>query len=279
MVTKKERTMDTRRYVVLVVTALFAAAVGAPAGHAQVDQSALARQILGTNATERSRAVETARSLGAENLGPELRAALIRALEREGEIRAQRYHAGRRGEVVEPMEDPELIAKLARVVAELRDPRAIPALTAALGTGSPVTRALVSFGEDAVPSLLAAVRSPESIEYVVEGALMTLRFLVEGAGPRPLSATALDGIREAVRQRITGRQYFTTLWDAIDLAMALNDADLRRIVQSLASDREQVVARGIEDPELIEETQRLASERLAGVPPKSRWKRNERSDQ
>ncbi|MGH7612977.1 MAG: hypothetical protein ACREMW_02905, partial [Gemmatimonadales bacterium] len=203
-------------------------------------------------------------------IGPELRAALIRALEREGQNHAQRYHADLRGEALEPLEDPEFIGRVSSVVAELRDPGAIPALVGALGTGPPVTRALVAFGEQAVPALLVAVRSPETTLYVVDDALLAFRFMVEGAGPHPLSAGTLNEIRRAAKQRLTGKQHFSTLWWAIDLAIALKDPDLRRIVQSLASDRDAVVSRGIEDPETIEETQRLAAERLAGVPPKPR---------
>ncbi|MGH7612979.1 MAG: hypothetical protein ACREMW_02915 [Gemmatimonadales bacterium] len=262
--------MDTRRQVVLLAIALFAGALGPATVQAQVDQSALAQQMLGGNAMERSRALEAARTLGPQNVGPELRGALITALEREGQIRAQRYQAGRRGEALQSLEDPEFIARVSRVVAELRDPRAIPALMGALGTGAPVTRALVAFGEEAVPALLAAVRSRETMDDVVDEALLTLRFMVEGAGPHSLSAGTLNDIRRAAKQRLSGKQYFSTLWWAIDLAIALKDPDLRRIVQSLASDRDAVVARGIEDSETIEETQRLAAERLAGVPPKPR---------
>ncbi|MGH7612990.1 MAG: hypothetical protein ACREMW_02970 [Gemmatimonadales bacterium] len=263
--------MNMRRQVVLLTFALFAVALGTATVQAQVDQSALARQILGGNSRERSRALEAAGALGPQ-IGLELRAALIKSLERANEVQAQRYHADLRGEPLEPLlEDPEFTARVSRVVAELRDPWAIPALVGALGTGSPVTRALVAFGEEAVPALLGAVRSPESTHYVVEEALVAFRFLVEGAGPHPLSAGTLNEIRRATKQRLTGKQYFTTLWDAIDLAIALKDPDLRRIVKSLASDRDAVVARGIEDPETIEETQRLAAERLAGVPPQRRW--------
>jgi len=270
VVVGKESIMDTRRQVALLATALFAVALNPATVQAQVDQSVLAQQILGGNARERSRALEAAQALGPQQIGPEVRAALIKALERENRVQADRYHADLRGEALKPLEDPEFIARVSRVVAELRDPRAIPALVGALGTGSPPIRALVDFGEEAVPALLAAVRSAEATHYVVDDALLALRFMVEGAGPHPLSAGTLNEIRLAARQRLTGKPYFTTLWRAIDLAVALHDAELRRIVEAIASDRKEVVARGIEDPETIEETQRRAAQRLAGVPPKPR---------
>ncbi len=262
--------MDTRRPVVLLTMALLAGALRPAMVQAQTDQSTLAQQLVGGNASERSRALETVRALGPPQISPELRGALIKVLEREDQIQAQRYHANLRGETLEPLEDPEFIARASRVVAELRDPQAIPALAGALGTGSPPTRALVDFGEKAVPALLAAVRSPETTHYVVDDALLALRFMVEGAGPRPLSVGSVKEIRDVAKQRLTGKQYFTTLWEAIDLALTLKDPELRGIVESLASDRKAVVARGIDDPDLIQETQRLAAERLAGVPPKPR---------
>lgn len=260
--------METRRQVVLLVLAVFAVALGPTTVQAQVDQRALAQQILSGSARERSGAVEAARALGPQNTGPDLRAALIAALEREGQVESQRYYADLRGEALEPPEVPELIFRLSAVVAELRDPAAIPALVGVLGTGSTVTNALVAFGEEAIPAILAAVRSQETTHHVVDGALIALRFMVEGAGPHPLSAATLNEIRSAAKQRLTGKQVFTTVWRAIDLAVALKDPDLRRIVKSLATDRKEVIARGIEDSETIEETQRRAADRLAGVPPK-----------
>lgn len=266
--------MIRRRPFLLLGSALLAITIHTASLNAQIDQRALAEQLLRGSIGERSRALETARAIQPRNIGPELRAALISTLEREGQLHARRDEADRRGEAVEPLEDPEFIFRVSSVVAELRDPLAIPALTGALGTGSgsPVTTALVAFGEQSVPALLGVVRSPETSHYVVEGALVVLRFLVEGAGPHPLSAATLSAIRRAAKQRLTGTQYFTTLWDAIDLAMALNDSGLRRIVQALASDRDSVRARGIDDAETIADTQRRAAERLAGVPAKPRWR-------
>ncbi len=260
--------MDTRRHFVLLAIALLAMGPATATIRAQVDQYALAQQILGGNARERRTALETVQQVRPQNMGPELRAALIRTLQRQGQIRAERYQADVRGEALEPLEDPEFIAGVSRVVAELRDPQSIPALVGALGTGAPPTRALLAFGEQAVTALLAAVRSPETMDDVVDEALIALRFMVEGAAPRPLSPGTLAEIRRVTKQRLTGKQYFSTLWRAIDLAIALNDPGLRTIVQSLASDRDTVRARGIEDGETVEETQRRAAERLAGVPPK-----------
>lgn len=256
--------MDTRRQFGLILLALFAA-FGAVTAQAQVDQSALARQLLAGNVRERDDALETARALAPQQIGSELRAALIQVLERGNHVRELQYEAGRRGETLAAADDAEFVVHVSWVVAALGDPRAIPALIGALGTGALPTRALVNFGEQAAPALLAAVRTPTTMHYIVDEALIALRFLVEGKGPQPLVAGTLSDIRLAAKLRLTGKQYFTTLWHAIDLAIALKDPELRQIVQSLASDREEVLARGIKESE-VPETQRRAAQRLAGVP-------------
>jgi hypothetical protein len=49
--------------------------------------------------------------------------------------------------------------------------------------------------------------------------------------------------------------------------LALNDAQLRRIVHSLAHESNEVRARGVTEPDLIARTQKIAADGLAGVPP------------
>ena len=81
-----------------------------------------------------------------------------------------------------------------------------------------------------------------------------------------MSAGTLSEIRRAVSLHLTGKPYFTTLWMAMELAPVLGDADRRRILEFLASDPNEVIARGIQGPELIELTRRRAADRLAGIP-------------
>ena len=90
--------------------------------------------------------------------------------------------------------------------------------------------------------------------------------MVEGMASHPLSAGTIAQIRRAAEQRLTGKQYFTILWYAIDLASVLNDTELWSIVQSIASDLNEVFARGVENPDLFELTQKRAADRLAGIP-------------
>lgn len=254
---------DALLLVVLLTTTHSLAAV-----HQPVDQHALAEQLLGSDLRERSQAVEAVQGIGVQNLTPELRAALITSLAREGKMLVQREEAGRRGEFLAELKDPEFIGRISRVVAELHDPQAIPALASALGTGFTVIHALVEFGERAAPAVLTVVSS-KTLHYAVDDGLITLRFLVENAPTRPLSARTLDEIRRVTAQRLkrgTGLD-ITTLWRAIDLAAVLNDRSLRRDLESLATNWNEVVARGVTDPDLIEKTQKLAADRLAGIPP------------
>lgn len=260
--------MKTRRQTVLLASALLATVLHTPNVEAQVDQVALAQELLRDNVQGWSRAVEVAaghiEAGDAEKIGPELRAALITLLERKHRIIEE---TRRRGEFLANVDDPEFIARVAYVVAGLRDPRSISALSKADYAPRPVIQALAAFGERAAPALLAVVTSTESHHNEVDHCLLALRVIVEGSGARPLSAETLDEIRRAAQQRLTERQQsFTTVWRAIDLAMVLDDPDLKRIVEALALDRNEVVARGVEAPDLIERTQKHAAQRLAGVP-------------
>lgn len=251
----------TLRHVVLVASVLLTPFLGTVNAQPRISQSELAQQMIRGDSNERSRAFEMARAIDVQSINPELRAALITGLEREGRLHAQR----RRGEVVS-LENPELIAGLALLVSEFRESRSIPALVGALGSSPPAVYALADFGEPAARPVLDAVAGTDDAS-VVMFALTTLRMMLEGVAERPLTTGTLDDIRRVAAQRLTGKQSVTTLWRAIDLAVALNDPELRQTVQRLASDRSAVVTRGITDPELIEATQKLAADRLAGIPP------------
>jgi hypothetical protein len=151
---------------------------------------------------------------------------------------------------------------------DLKSPRAIPELVKTLGLGFTfVPHQLAEFGEDAAPAVLAAVTSAESDRELVATGLMALRFMVEGAGSRPLSAGTRERIRQAAERWLDARQQsILTLGAAIDLAAALGDPGFRRILESLASDPNAVASRGI-DAGSIEWIRKRATDRLAGVPP------------
>jgi hypothetical protein len=209
--------------------------------------------------------------IGLARVSPQVRSALIEALQREATLHRRRAVADRRGESLPSLDDPELLMRLASAVGELRDPASIPALAAALGNGFAVIRPLAAFGERAVPSVVAIEASPESSTGAVNHALITLRFIVEEArGRGGFNPNTLAELRRvAARPLATGEtaSATTTLWWAIDLAWMLDDPDLRQSVEALATDTSEVIARGIMDPGLIEQTQRRAADRMAGLAP------------
>ena len=130
-------------------------------------------------------------------------------------------------------------------------------------------RPLAAFGEQAVPAVLAVEASPESGTDAINHALITLRFIVEGASERGgLSEATRAELRRVAARRLTSSTGSpTTLWWAIDLAWSLHDEELRHSVEVLATDASVVAARGITNPGLIEQTQRRAAARVAGSPP------------
>jgi hypothetical protein len=229
----------------------------------QISQNETARQLLSEDVAARNAALEKARTIGVANMDSGLRAALITLLDRQNDIVVD---TARRGEFLADVEDPEFISQLSRLVAELHDPRAIPALSVAIYGGLAAMRGLAAFGEPAVQTVVGVVMSQDMHHDFVDHGLKTLRFMVEGNQEHPLSADALEQIRRATEQRLTGKQNLMTLWYAIDLAAVLGDTDHRIIIQSLATDANAVAALGISDPDLIEKTQERAAERLAGIP-------------
>jgi hypothetical protein len=237
---------------------------------APVDQSELARRLLTGDVGVRAGALGRVRQIGPEKVNPQLRAALIAALERENTLVEQSRARRAAGEVVRSLGNGELVAGLAFVLSAFRDPRAIPGLAGALGSSPAAAAALADFGDPAAPAVLSVLETTTSTS-VADDALMTLRFMAEGVGRQPLTDGTRDRIRRAAKRRLTERQEsITTIWWAIDLAVALKDPELRRMVQSLASDRSAVVRLRNTDRDLVDRTQRVAAERLAGVLPRPR---------
>lgn len=54
------------------------------------------------------------------------------------------------------------------------------------------------------------------------------------------------------------------------LAAVLGDANLRRVLERLASEPNETFARGIDNQDVVELTQKRAADLLAGIPPKPR---------
>lgn len=250
-------------FAAAAVVSLSLLAYRGPEAQNTPDQRTISRQLLSGNLQERHSAFDSARGIPVDRRGSELRGALIELLDRENKLVASVLE---RREILAEYEDPEFIAQLARVVAELRDPRAIAVLSEATYGGLTAVRALAHFGEEAVPAIVKVVRARRSHYDLVNHGLIALRFIAEDARTSALSTDAVGAIKRAADERLTGKQHFTTLWRAIDLAVVLEDPELTAKVSALALDREQVVARGVADLETIERTQQHARDRLAGHP-------------
>ena len=250
---------------VLVIAAL-ASSCSAVSVETQTSQSQLAHQLVTGDAGERATVLAVVRQFEPQEIGNDLRAALITALEQEGTRNAAR----RRGELAD-LEHPELIAGLAHVVSSLGEEKAIPGLAGALGTSPPAIFALADFRENAVEYVIDAISVKGYPEAVTDG-LISLRLMVEETDMPPLSSEATGRIVEVAKAHLTGEQSPVTLWRAIDLAVALNDTLLTSIVRKLATDDREIRARGIAAPQMISRTKQIASERLAGVPAKPSYR-------
>jgi hypothetical protein len=234
----------------------------------QVEQRALPKMLLSESPSEQIKALKVVRTLRREAIDPEIRGALVTLLGRGNQaVRA----AGREGSVVENRIDPAFHARVCETVAELWDPVTVQALAGSLGTcGWQVHRYLAHFGEIAAPPVLAVVMAPTSSYDAVNEGLIALRMIVEKAG-LSLSPSFRHAFREAAEHHLnavgeppgTG----TTVRWAIDLAVVLADPMLLDTVRTIAADPQAAIARGITDPQLIEQTRKRAADRLAGIPP------------
>lgn len=253
----------------LLIAALVLGATTVASGQTapSASQARLAADVLSDDYAVSGPAVGRAQGLKPAQVGPELRAALFAALAREARSHQERYEAASRYQLLKPLEHPEHISFLTRTVVALRDPASIPALAATLFTGSLVPHAISQFGEAAAPAVIGVVTNDQGWHEEVSGGLMALRFMVERRGSLPLSASTLQQVRDATLRILNGGPRFPVLWQAIDLAIVLDDPELKAVVETLAKDPNAVMARGIVASHIVESTQQRARDRLAGIPP------------
>ncbi len=185
---------------------------------------------------ERDRALRLATELG-PRASPDLRAAVIEAA-----------WAELRGETNRP-EGSEAIFDYVEAVGRLHDPRAIPFMIMALGTGNFIPNALADLGPAAFPAVLAAVTDPEGFRGDMVGGLDALRFMVEDGSLNPRQ---LAQVHEVARDRLSRMQYYLVVKAAVRLAVVLGDLELRRIVERIAADR--TVAEALVSPYLSDGT-------------------------
>ena len=202
---------------------------------------------------ERDRALQLATELGA-HASANLKAAVIEAA-----------WAELRGELDRP-EDSEAIFDYVWAVGRLRDPRAIPFMIVALGTGAAMPNALADLAPAAFPAVLEVVENPEGYFGQVSGGLTALRFMVEDGS---LNERQLERVREIARERLSGTQDYIVASTAVRLAVVLGDPQLRRIVETLATDR--TAAEALVSPYLSDGTPtRFYEQRLSRIQDRAR---------
>lgn len=203
---------------------------------AERQQVELAREILGGDEDLRMRAVGVAQLLGSERMSDEVRVALITLLEQSIDARDEGEAQGR---ALSGIVDGEFYLQLAEVVARLNDPRAIPALARVGNTASSMTAAhgLASFGEQALPEIMAVIHTPGVSDWAIAHNLSALTMMVEDAGANGLSPeTRREIVRVAGEILRYGYEGIFVLAPAIDLAVALDEPNLVQMVQLLSQD-------------------------------------------
>lgn len=209
---------------------------GAQAANPQITEAEAVRLLASEDPEQRDLALRLAWELGPD-AGPELRAAAIRAGWEE-----------MRADI-----NSESTALVARVVAVLEDPDAIPLLVEVMHTGVGARVTLANFGELALSGVLEKARHPAVTTFprpasghpddiaIKRGsaALHVLRLMVERdlVGPE-----GVEKIREAARLRLEPPQHYDVLPLAIDLAVETEVAGLMPLLKTLARDTAAVEA-------------------------------------
>lgn len=235
------------------------------AGQASVEQTL---EVLGSRfRQERSKAIATIESSSSLKADERIRAALfaeLRAVQDERVVISARQARGLFVEADEGRAEYQIA--VLRAVRSLRDPRAIPLLVEAAGTGGGVWRGLAEFGDLAVPAVLATwygrtTRDRPTLQVLglPFGLLHTLKAMVEGGR---LSASSREAVLTVAHGAIEQPDDASVLEAAVDLALALQDPELVSQVEAIAQDLGEVYRRGVQDPERAERIQRLAVEAL-----------------
>lgn len=258
--------MNTQRWVGAMAALVLAPMLDAGATEAQVDQAELARQLAEGAPGQRYGAARQILEMGPGNADPPLRDALIGAFSEEAEA----YRASRGGQ--EPTPDLDALGRMAMVASEFEDPRTIEPMLKSIAAAMGSVRGLAAYGDPVVPPVVEIVREGRS-PAEINSALITLRLLAEGVGRTPLSSSSREQLIDVARERMQPEQSVSTiLWRAIDLAIALDDPDLRETVEAMAADPAEVQSRlANPEPDRVERVQQRASARLRGEPPEPTW--------
>ena len=192
-----------------------------------------------------------------EKWGPELRAAVVRAVEQEawlatpedwGELHVELYEA-------------------VAVIGEMGDPIAIGPLASFGMTGFTVYDILVSLGEPALREVIATAKAPGSTRAdrsARRSAFVVMAMFVDERGPQGLDAGLLSEIRGITALALDDPKL---VMEAIDLGVLLEDPGLTRKVEEFAATASAVRALGIADADRIGKIQERARGKLKAPTP------------
>jgi hypothetical protein len=176
---------------------------------------------------------------------PELAHALVSALEHEARTNLDG------GTYTGPTTHLELVLGLAHSVIALRDTVAIPALVQVVSIGWGVRRALLSFGPEVIPDVLAWATSPDAADSDVAGSLYTLAEavrrwddVIDGETRNQIKAAATLHLDGPPAHFSSAQNRLSPLLGAIELAGVLGDQDLLPTLETMATSDEEIRNRG-----------------------------------
>ena len=212
---------------------------------APVLQEALASEIEHGSVEQLYDAVYIAKGLGPSRMTEAVRFALITRLEM---LNVEQDVAAEAGIPLEEIVNGESLIEFVDLVASLQDPRAIPAL---LGSAphcysKRVAQGLASFGERAIEPLLQAVNDSEIGSFARDTPLTAISMMVQDGGAEQLSSASRREVVRLARSLLYEKKWYF-IFDGIDMAVGLNDAELNQEIEVLANDRGLLSERGIEE--------------------------------
>jgi len=243
-----------------------------PCSARQLTRDELVRALSSADEYERREAIRYIRTnLPAEQRGSLVEQALAKELERVNEAVRKRIEADRAGMPLNDAFPEEYYAELVGLVSQSSNPVVLPPLVGALGTGTIVQKGIAKFGDEAVPHVVKIARlkvglvttgAPGDVPpHVVSGALKTLVLLLEQPD-KPLTTHSRATIEKVAYERLTGRQEGGVVAAACQLAIATRAPALRRRVEQIAIEANELEAMGIADAKWIDFVQSIARKSL-----------------
>ncbi len=205
--------------------------------------------------------------LSVDERTPEVRNALVKALENENERRKQ-FHLSEAPYLYEG--DDTSALELARQVTDLRDPATIPVLLPWLCCGW--ADDLIDLGRASFEPVLRFVEAGEpGTENALWGGLGALRMMVDHWGLDSFSGSERARMSKLVSRYLANEGVtesgdgWSELQMAIRLAASLQESALLQEAQRIVYDESELGKRGIMEPDLRQILQKTVAQALAGT--------------